>query len=186
LDYPDVQRLDRYQVPADFRERSKAVILLWWLVRDTLFLCSPQNLYGFRAFLLRLFGARVGRHTAIRPTARITYPWSVTIGDYVQIGDFAELYSLGPITIGDHAVVSQKSYLCAGSHDHRRPSFDIFARPIVIAPQAWVAADCFIGPGVTVGFGAVIAARSTLMKDAPALKILSGNPARVTGDRTPA
>ena len=180
----DIQRLDTYSVPSSFRGRSSLTILLWWLVRDTLFLLSPQPLYGFRAWLLRLFGARVGKHTTIRQTARITYPWMVQIGDYVQIGDFAELYCLAPITIGDHSVVSQKSYLCTGSHDHRSLSFDIFAKPIVIEPQAWVAADVFVAPGITIGFGAVVAARSTVRADVPALAIMAGNPATQIGART--
>jgi putative colanic acid biosynthesis acetyltransferase WcaF len=183
LSYRDVQRLDTFKVPEGFRERPKWFIFLWWLTRDTIFICSPQPMYGFRAWLLRCFGARVGQGTAIRSTVRITYPWMVSIGNFAQIGDFAELYTLGRITIGDHAVVSQNSYLCTGSHDYKSLSFNIYSKPITIGPQAWVASHCFIGPGVTVGFGAVVGARSTVMKHIPPLKIAYGNPARVVGDR---
>lgn len=149
---------------------------LWWLVQATLFGCSPQFAYRFRAALLRFFGAKVGVETIIRPSVRITYPWKVTIGDFVWIGDNAELYSLGNITIGDHAVVSQKSYLCAADHDYTKPDFPIQAKPIFIGPQAWLAADVFIAPGVKVGAGAVIGARSSVFRDMPEGMLCMGSP----------
>lgn len=180
---PDVQKLSTHRLPEGFRGRSAVYVILWWLVRDTLFLLSPQPLYGWRRWLLRAFGARIGRNVQVRPTVRVTYPWKLEIGDDAWVGDFVELYTLGDIIIGADAVVSQNSYLCTGGHDPRRTSFDIFAKPITIGPQSWIAADVFVGPGVSVGYGAVIAARSTLMKDAPALTILAGNPARVVGPR---
>ena len=106
------------------------------------------------------------------------------IGDNAWVGDFAELYNLGEIEIGADAVVSQNSYICTGSHDYAVPSFDIYAKPIIIGPEAWVAADVFVGPGVTVGQGAVVGARSTLLSDAPAMMVLAGSPARVIRPRT--
>lgn len=173
-----VQNLAEFRQPPEFRGRSAVVVQLWYIVRDTLFLCSPQALYGWRRWLLRLFGARVGRNALIRSSVRVTYPWKVSIGDHAWVGDFVELYSLGPITIGDNAVVSQFSHLCTGSHDYASETFDIFAKPIVIEDEAWIAADVFIGPGVRVGFGALVAARSTLLQDAPAMTIMAGHPAR--------
>ena len=182
---PDVQKLATHRLPEGFRGRSGLYVVLWWLVRDTLFLMSPQPLYAWRRWLLRLFGARIGRNVLVRPTVRVTYPWKLEIGDDAWVGDFVELYTLGDIRIGADAVVSQNSYLCTGGHDPRKTSFDIFAHPIVVEPQAWVAADVFVGPGVTIGYGAVVAARSTVMKDAPALQISAGSPARVVGLRLP-
>ena len=180
-----VQDLSSFRIPKSFRGRSALYVLIWWTVRDTLFRMSPQPMYAWRRWLLRCFGARIGSNVLIRQTARVTYPWKLRIDDNAWIGDFVELYSLGNIHIGENACVSQMSYLCTGSHDHRRSSFDIFAKPIIVEPQAWVACDVFIGPGVTVGFGSVIAARSTLLKDAPPLAILAGHPARVIGRRRP-
>lgn len=178
-----IQDLERFKLPPGFRGRSAVVVQLWFWVRDTLFLCSPQPLYGFRRWLLRLFGAQVGEGAQIRSSARIMYPWKVKIGRHVWVGDFAEIYSLGEITIGDNAVVSQNSYLCAASHRYDVPTFDIFEAPIVIEEEAWVAADVFVGPGVTVGRGAVIGARSTLVKDAPPMTVMVGHPARAVGPR---
>jgi putative colanic acid biosynthesis acetyltransferase WcaF len=153
-------------------------------VQATLFSLSPQFMYGWRNFLLRLFGCRLGEDVIIRQSVRITYPWKVTIGSRAQIGDHVELYSLGPITIGHDAVISQRSYICTGSHDHRSPAFDIYAQPIVIQDQVWLAADCFVYPGVTVGQGAVVAARSTVIDDVEPYSIYAGSPATRRGPRT--
>jgi putative colanic acid biosynthesis acetyltransferase WcaF len=179
-----VQDLSRFSLPADFRGRSAVVVQLWWLVQETLFRASPQFMYGWRRWLLRLFGARIGAGVLVRPTVRITYPWKLTIGARSWVGDFAELYTLGPIEIGRDAVVSQYAYLCTGSHDFRSPAFDIYQKPIRIEDQAWVAAGVFVHPGVTVGQGCVIAARSVLNADAlPPLGVYAGSPARRIGER---
>jgi putative colanic acid biosynthesis acetyltransferase WcaF len=177
------QQLDKFKLPSEFRGRSVWIVQLWWLIQDTLFRWSPQFLYGWRRFLLRLFGAKIGRGVLIRPTTRITYPWKINIGDYSWIGDDVVLYSLGNIEIGSHTVISQKSYLCTGSHDFTRPTFDIFARPIKIGTQVWIASDVFIAPGVMIGDGTVVGARSTVYNDLPAGKICYGNPAVVIKSR---
>jgi putative colanic acid biosynthesis acetyltransferase WcaF len=140
-------------------------------------------MYGWRNALLRLFGAEIGKDVTLRPTVRVTYPWKLKIGDRSGVGDFVELYTLGEIEIGTDVIVSQNSYICTGSHDHTVPTFDIYAKPIVIESEAWVAADVFVGPGVRIGRGAVIAARSTLLADAPEMMIMAGSPARVVRPR---
>src|ERR1700750_1814289 len=135
------QDLGIYRLPKGFRGRPAWFVQLWWIVQASLFKTSPQVCYGWRRFLLRLFGARIGKKVIIRPSATITYPWKLSIGDWCQIGDNVTLYTLGDIIIGDHAVVSQHSYLCTGSHDHSRPTFDIYAQTIRIEPEAWVATN---------------------------------------------
>jgi putative colanic acid biosynthesis acetyltransferase WcaF len=173
-----VQDLAGFKLPPDFRGRSGVVVQLWWLVQATLFRWSPQLLYGFRRGLLRLFGAKIGTGVIIRPSVEIPYPWKLSIGDHSWIGDHAVLYCFAQITIGRNAVVSQKSYLCAGTHDYRSPGFDIQAYPIVIEDEAWVAADVFVAPGVTIGRGAVVGSRSSVFSDLPAMMICVGSPAR--------
>jgi putative colanic acid biosynthesis acetyltransferase WcaF len=180
-----VQDLAAFRMPPDFRGRPAWFVQLWWLVQATLFRLSPQLLYGWRRFLLRLFGAHIGRDVIIRPTATITYPWKLSIGDYAWVGDDVVLYSLADITIGAHAVVSQRSYLCAGSHDMQLASFPIFGKPIVVGPQAWVASDVFVAPGVTIGEGCVVGARSSVFGDLPAMMVCIGNPARAIRERRP-
>ena len=179
----DYQRLDTFRLPGNFRGRPGVTVQLWWLVQATLFAWSPQFLYGWRRFLLRLFGAKIGREVLIRPSVKVTYPWKVSIGDYAWVGDEAVLYSLGEIRIGAHTVISQKSYLCAAGHDYTSPSFDIFSKPIEIGDEVWLAADVFVAPGVCVGDGSVVGARSTVLQDLPPGKICYGNPARVIKDR---
>jgi putative colanic acid biosynthesis acetyltransferase WcaF len=163
-------------MPANFRGRPGWYVQLWWLTQATLFRGSPQVLYRFRAWLLRCFGAQVGRNTIIRPTATITYPWKVTIGDFAWIGDHVTLYSLGTISIGDHAVISQHTYVCAGDHDPLRSDFPIRGPAVVIEDEAWVACGAFVGPGVTIGKGAVIGAYSAVFKNMPAGMVCVGNP----------
>lgn len=180
-----IQDLSRFRLPPGFRGRSAVTVFLWQIVQASLFACSPQFAYGWRRLLLRLFGARIGRDVKIRPSARVTYPWKIEIGDRSWVGDHAELYSLSAIRIGTDAVVSQKSYLCAGSHDHRQPDFPMVEGAIEIGDQAWIAADVFIAPGVKIGRGAVIGARSSVFSDIEAGAVAFGSPARVTGRRRP-
>ena len=106
---------------------------------------SPQFLYGFRNFLLRLFGAKIGKNVIIRPTVRITYPWKVSIGDYSWIGDDVVLYSLGEIEIGKNVVISQKSYICTASHDYLQSDFPIFAKKNTIKDECLVSDRCLCG-----------------------------------------
>jgi putative colanic acid biosynthesis acetyltransferase WcaF len=174
----DYHHLDQFRLPPDFRGRSAFIVQLWWLVQSTLFAWSPQFMYGLRRFLLRLFGAKIGKNVLIRPSVRVTYPWKLSIGNYSWIGDDVELYTLGEILIESNVVVSQRSYLCTGSHDIASPAFEIYAKTILIKEQAWVASDVFIAPGVTIGRGAVVGARSTVLHDMPEGMICYGNPAR--------
>ncbi|MFQ4138325.1 hormogonium polysaccharide biosynthesis acetyltransferase HpsU [Nodosilinea sp. PGN35] len=176
-------RLDTYDQSWYQPGRSKGVILLWWLLQAVVFPLTPHASHGPRRWLLRQFGATVGRGVVIRPTARFTYPWNVTIGDHSWIGDDVVLYSLAPITIGQHCVISQKSYLCTGSHDIRDPRFGLLVAPVVIENGAWVATDCFVAPGVTVGANSVVGARSSVFKSLPSGQICLGNPCRAVAPR---
>ena len=172
------QKLSQFQLPPNFRGRSAFIVQLWWLVQATFFAWSPQFLYGWRRFLLRLFGAKIGDKVLVRPSARVTYPWKLTIGDYSWIGDDVELYTLGEIVIGAHSVVSQRCYLSTGAHDYTLTAFDIYAQPIHIANQVWLASDVFVVPGVTIGAGTVVGVRSTVLHDLPSGMICYGSPAK--------
>ena len=156
-------RLDQYSQEWYSRGRGGLYVLLWWFVQGTLFRCSLHPMYRWRRFLLRLFGAQIGAGVQVRSTARFTYPWKVSIGDYCWIGDDVEFYSLDRIELGSHCVVSQRSYLCTGSHDIEDPAFGLVTKPIVIRDGAWIASDAFVYPGVTVGTMSVVAARSTVI-----------------------
>lgn len=170
--------LSRYDPSSFDRGRPGWVVLLWWLVQAVAFPLSPHFANGFRCWLLRCFGARIGQGVVIRPTARFTYPWKVRVGDRSWIGDDVVLYSLESITLGQHCVVSQRSYLCTGSHDVEDPAFGLITAPIVIGNGAWVATDCFVAPGVTVGANTVVGARSTVFRDLPPSYICLGSPCK--------
>jgi putative colanic acid biosynthesis acetyltransferase WcaF len=172
------QDLRRFRVPPGFRGRGAIGVQLWWLVEATLFRWSPQVSYGWRRWLLRLFGARIGRGVLIRPSVEITYPWKLSIDDYSWIGDNVVLYSLGEIRVGAHSVISQHSYLCAGTHDPESAAFDILARPIHIGAQCWLASDVFVAPGVSIADAVVVGARSAVFDDLPEAMICFGTPAK--------
>jgi putative colanic acid biosynthesis acetyltransferase WcaF len=178
-----MQDLTKFKLPQNFRGRSGAVVQIWWLVEFFLFKPSPQFMYRWRRWLLRLFGANIGQNVIIRPSVSTTYPWKVTIGDNAWIGDDVVLYSLGEIEIGKNAVVSQKSYLCAGSHDYTKSDFSIWAKKITIEEECWLATDVYVAPGVTIGRGTVVGARSSVFKDLPAGKVCVGSPAVVIKER---
>jgi len=149
-----------------------------WSIAHPLFALCPRSFWGGRRGLLRLFGARIGRNVHIYPSVRITIPWNLTIEAGAAVGDRAILYALGPITIGAQATISQGAHLCAGSHDYRDPTMPLMRSPITIGAEAWVCAEAFVGPGVTVGEQAILGARAVAFRDVPALTIAVGNPAR--------
>lgn len=177
------QKLNEFRVPKGFRGQNAFIVQLWWITQASLFAWSPQFAYKWRNWLLRMFGAKIGKGVIVRPTVKITYPWKLIIGDYAWIGDNTELYTLGEISIGDNAVISQKCYLCTGSHNYQVDTFDIYAKPIAIEPEAWVATDVFIGPGVTIGRGALIGARSSVFENMPSGMICLGYPAKAIRNR---
>ena len=157
---------------------------LWWLFQAVFVLPTPQYMFAWRRFALVLFGAKIGKRVLIRPGVRVTYPWNLTMGDYVWIGDNVHIYSVAKISIGSHSCVSQESYLCAGTHDYRDVTFAFVSTPIKIGQECWVAARSFIGPGVEIGDAAVVGAGSVVMTSVDAETIVAGNPAKLVGKRT--
>jgi|TARA_Y100000385_G_scaffold263086_1_gene295237 putative colanic acid biosynthesis acetyltransferase WcaF len=180
-----MQNLLKYTNPAKFRGRSALTVQLWWLVEALLFRPSPQIMYRWRRFLLRSFGAKIGTKVIIRSSAQITYPWKVKIGDYSWIGDQVVLYSLGDIEIGSNTVISQRSYLCTGSHDYTSNNFDIYSKKITIGSKCWLATDVYVAPSVSIGDATVVGARSSVFKSLPSNKICIGSPAKPIKDRKP-
>lgn len=167
------------------RRYSRAEILkrvLWALV-NPLFRFSPRILFGWRRLLLRMFGAKVGRHVNVYNTARIYFPWNLEIADWSAIGEHAFIYNLGPVSVGERVTISQRAHLCAGTHDYTDPTLPLQKPPIVVEDQAWICADAFIGPGVTIGEGAVVGARAVVVKDVEPWQVVAGNPVRVVKRR---
>ncbi len=177
------QQLKSFQLPKGFRGRSGIFVQCWWVIQTLLFKTSPQCMYAWRRFLLRCFGAQIGSKVKVRPSVHIQFPWKVAIGDYSWIGDDVVLYSLGDITIGKNVVISQKSYLCTGSHNYADKNFAIYSLPITIEDSCWLATDVFVSPGIVIRNGTVVGARSSVFHSLPAGKICFGTPAVVVKNR---
>ncbi|HVX85095.1 MAG TPA: WcaF family extracellular polysaccharide biosynthesis acetyltransferase [Phycisphaerae bacterium] len=152
--------------------------VVWAAVESTIFRYSFHTMYGWRAMLLRMFGAKIGPRCRIRRTVRVYYPWNLRMGSMCIVGDEAELYSLARITLADRVMISQEAYVCAGTHDYTDVSLPLVTRPIEIGPDAWVCARAFVGPGVKIGEGAVVAACGVVTKEVRSWMIVGGNPAR--------
>lgn len=175
--------IDISHKPSPHSFQAKLARVAWGIVYHLLFRLSPNPCRRWRAFLLRCFGAEVSLKARIAQTAVITMPWNLTMEDYATLGPHAICYSTGPIHIGRQATVSQFSHLCSATHDYEDRKFTLYASPITIGEQAWIAADVFVGPGVTIGEGTVVGARSSVYKDLPAWKVCVGNPAKPVKDR---
>ena len=155
-----------------------------WNIAWALFAAwTPIPLHRWRVLLARLFGGEIDWTAHIYPSARIWYPANLSMGAHACLAERVNCYTMAPIRIGSGAVVSQGAYLCSGTHDIRDPSFQLVALPIVIGCEAWVAAESFVGPGVTIGEGAVLGARGVTLRDLEAYTVYVGNPAAAVGKR---
>ena len=159
------------------RGASRFKELCWLVVSQLLFQLCPLKLSALKAAVLRWFGASVGRGVVIKPQVKITFPWKLTVGDHVWLGEESWLLNLAPIIIEDNVCISQRAFLCAGNHNYKSPAFDLITQPIQVEQGAWIGAGGFVGPGVLVGSHAVLAAGSVATKDLEPYGIYQGNPA---------
>ena len=156
---------------------------MWGCVWLMLYRPSPKVLHGWRRFLLRLFGARIGINAHPYPSAKIWAPWNLEMGDHSCLSENVDCYSVDAIRLGPHATVSQYSFLCTASHDYTDPTMPLITAPIIVEAGAWVASDVFVGPGVTIGEGAVVGARSTVFHNVQPWMVVAGNPVKVIRKR---
>lgn len=160
-----------------FGLRHRIIRFLWGVVW-VLLASWTQPLHGWRRFLLRLFGAKVGRGVYVAPSARIWYPGTLVLEDFAAIADHADIYSMAPIRIGKYAVVSKRAHICTGTHDIDGELFQLMTAPVTIGDYAWITADAFVGPGVEVGEGAVLGTHGIAVKNLRPWTVYAGNPAR--------
>jgi len=157
---------------------NKLARTLWNLVWLLLYRPSPAPLHGWRRFLLRLFGATIGPGAHPYPSAKIWAPWNLTMGAHSCLSHQVDCYCVDRITLGAHTTVSQYSFLCTASHDYTDPAMPLTTAPITLGERVWVTADVFVAPGVTIGEGAVITARSSVFQDIAPWTVAAGNPAQ--------
>lgn len=146
---------------------------------------TPPALHGWRCLILRMFGACIGRHVRFYGSANVWYPPNLRVDEGAVIAPHVTLYCMDEMVIGPNAVVSQGAHLCGGSHDIDDPYFQLVTRPIHVERHAWICAEAFVGPGVTVGMGAVLGARAVTMSDLAPLGVYVGNTARRIRWRSP-
>jgi len=161
-----------------YSTREKVLRMLWSMTEPTLFRLSFHTWNGWRAWLLRRFGARIAPNCIIRRTVRVECPWNLAMERNACLGDRAHAYCLGPVSLGMRATVSQNVHLCAGSHDFSNPDMPLMRPPIVIGDDAWIGADSFVGPGVTIGSRCIVGARSVVVRDLPRDTVCVGHPAK--------
>jgi putative colanic acid biosynthesis acetyltransferase WcaF len=155
------------------RPKEAAWLAIKWLFFQTTLPWPPS----FRSTLLRLFGAQFGQGVVIRANVNISFPWHLHIGDHVWIGEDVMILSLAQVTIESHVCISQRTFLCTGSHDYKKETFDLITRPITLRQGSWIAAQAFIAPGVEVGQGSVVSAGSIVTSSVPDHTVVRGNPA---------
>jgi putative colanic acid biosynthesis acetyltransferase WcaF len=170
-----------------YSAREIAARMIWSVFQSTLFRWSPRPFHGYRAHLLRLFGADIAEpgKVVIFPTVKVVFPANLTLAPRSMLGPGVMVYNLARITLKRGANVSQNCHLCAGTHDYSRWSMPLVAKPITIGENSWLGADVFVGPGVSIGEFCVVGARSVVVKDTPARTVCAGNPCRVLKDRNP-
>ena len=159
-----------------YKLSEKIRMQIWWIVERIFFRLSFQKLRGWRNFLLRLFGAKIGSGVGIHPKARIWLPWNLEIGNNTGIGFDVLIYNLGKVVIGNYSTISQRTHINTGSHDINDPDFKLITKPVNIGSGVFIGTETYISPGVTIGDMAVVGARSVVTKDLPANMICYGHP----------
>jgi putative colanic acid biosynthesis acetyltransferase WcaF len=172
-------RLDNYIVGTYTPGASYWKQLLWYFIGNPLVESYYLPFSSLKVRVLRAFGAKVGKGVRIKPGVRVKFPWRLTVGDYVWIGEDAWIDNLAHVTIESHVCLSQGVYLCTGNHDWNDPNFKLMIAPIYIQESSWIAAKSLIGPGVTVGKGAVLVLGSVAARSLEPMTIYAGNPAQI-------
>jgi putative colanic acid biosynthesis acetyltransferase WcaF len=179
---PQQLKIDQNRRMIKYGTKEQLLRVLWGACKP-FFHLSPRPFFVWRCFLLRLFGAKVGRHVHIYNSAVIYMPWNFEIGDWSSIGESVLIYNLGKICIGKRSTISHRAHLCAGTHNYNDLAFPLIKLPITVADQVWICTDSFIGPGISVGEGAVVGACAVVVKDVGPWQVVGGNPAKFLKNR---
>ena len=175
-------RLDLFE-NSDFSRGASRAVEAGWFVLSGLLVESWLPGSGWRQTLLRAFGARIGSGVVIKPRVRVKFPWRLEVGDNVWIGERVWIDNLDRVTIGSNACISQGAYLCTGSHDWSKQSFDLITKPIHIGEGAWIAAHSVVAPGATIGEASVLTIGSVAIGELGSWTIYSGVPAQAMKQR---
>jgi putative colanic acid biosynthesis acetyltransferase WcaF len=177
--------LDLSTYSHSFSLKNKIARVVWNVVCLILFRPFATRLFKkWRVLVLKCFGAKIEWSSHVYASVKIWAPWNLEMGANATFGPQVDCYNQGKISIGANTIISQKTHLCASSHDYTKKDFPLMVKPITIKNGVWVAAEAFVGPGVTIGDNAVIAARAVVVKDVDENNIVGGNPAKIIKSRS--
>lgn len=178
----DINSPDAYVQPV-FSTKNKIKRLIWQITWAILCRYTPAPLHKWRIFILRLFGAKIGKSNFIYPSCKIWAPWLLVTEDVVTIGPGVEIYNPGRVCLGHHSILSQDAYVCGATHDYNSIAFTYIMKPIIIKPYAWICAKAIVLPGVTCHTGSVLAAAAITSKDLDEWGVYAGNPSKKVRER---
>lgn len=177
-------KIDISQYQNSLSRTNQVKRMLWGLTWLVFAKPLPRRMANsWKVFLLNSFGAKVHKTSVVYSSVKIYQPWNLEMHEHSCLAPEVDCYNVGKITVEAHATVSQKTYLCAASHNICSKKHELIFQPIVIKRQAWIGADAFIAMGVTVGEGAVVGARAAVFKDVEPWTIVGGNPAKYLKNR---
>ena len=175
--------LDRYNNAWYQPGKPLPIRLLWYFVNALIFQSALFPINALKVGLLRVFGAKVGEGVTIKPSVNIKYPWRLNIGNHVWIGEGVWIDNLADVSIGSHSCISQEALLLTGSHNYKKPTFDLIVRSISLEEGVWIGAKAVVCPGIICGSHSVLSVSSVATSNIQANKIYQGNPAIVKRDR---
>ena len=162
----------------DFKIGRGMIVQLFWYFTNVLFLINPLNpISSLKIFLLKIFGAKIGKGVVVKPGVNIKYPWKLTVGNHVWIGENVWIDNLDKVEIGDNSVLSQGAMLLCGNHNFKKSSFDLITKPIVLEDGVWIGAKCTVVGGVICKSHSVLAVNSVASTNLEEYTIYRGNPA---------
>ena len=179
----DASEVNTYQGAPSYSFKDRLWRMTWTIAWAILARWSPVELHVWRRVILRAFGAKIHKTAKVYPSTQVWLPSNLVMDQFSCLAGDVICYSMAPIHVGEYCTVSQRSTLCAGTHDIRDPNFQLKTKPIHLGDRCWVAAEAFVGPGVTIGEGAVVGARGVVTRDVAPWTVVAGNPAKVVGMR---
>ncbi|MBC7425286.1 MAG: colanic acid biosynthesis acetyltransferase WcaF [Bacteroidia bacterium] len=168
---------DHYKVGAGMLKQ------ICWYVVSIMFFKTGFPFYPPKCYLLKLFGAKVGKNLSIKPHVTIKYPWKLTIGNNVWIGEQVWIDNLEMVTFRDNVCVSQGSLILCGNHNYKSPTFDLLTGPVTLNEGCWIGARCIITAGVEMGSHSVLLSGSVASKNLEPYKIYRTHAAEFVKDR---
>ena len=177
------QKLELYKKPLDWSPGRSFFIRILWVMFFKLLVNSFMPGTAWRKFILRIFGAKIGKGGKFKPNIKITFPWRLIIGDYCWIGENVWIDNLALVKIGNRVCISQGVYLCTGNHNYKKDLFNLILQKIVIEDDCWIAAKSIIAPGSILKRGSVSSLGTVVSGILEEDGIYKGNPAKLLNSK---